>query len=151
MPARVFISYDHDDANQVNGFRSLGQNPNHPLEFQDRSLAEPVRDKADRIIRYPPTDPRAEPVRRAIRERFDQCSRLVVLIGDDTHSSAWVDWEIEEFHRRKTALGYDASRRIRGMRLKGSRGGGPAALRGRSMPTLEWNPTELDRWLDTPV
>ncbi len=150
MTARIFISYDHSDANQVNGFKGLLANPNHKLDGHDRSLPEPVRDKQGQIIRFPPTDPRSEPVRKAIRELFDQASRLVVLIGDDTHSSEWVDWEIKEFYRRKEGLG-DASKRIRGMRLKGSRGGEPAALNGRARPTLTWDPDAIDRWFDEPV
>lgn len=55
MPPKVFISYDHDDANQVNGFRGLAANPNHPLELVDGSLPEPVRNRAGQIIRYLPT------------------------------------------------------------------------------------------------
>ncbi len=110
-----------------------------------------VRDKAGRVIRYAPDDPRAEAVRQAIRARFDLCSRLVVLVGDDTHSSAWVEWEIAEFCRRKQAQGGDPSRRICAMRLKNSRGGGPRALLGRSSFTMDWDLAQLDRWLALPV
>jgi hypothetical protein len=147
MPAKVFISYDHDDAAQVNGFRGLAANPNHPLELVDGSLAEAVVDGAGKVIRYVPMDPRSEPVRLQIRACFDQCSRMVVLIGDDTHSSMWVDWEIEDFYRRKQLVSSDPSRRIIGMRLKGCRGGGPRALRGRSAGTIAWDLAAFDRWL----
>lgn len=146
MPVRIFLSFDHGDADQVNGLRGLLENPNHDLTGDDRSLEEPVTDESGQPILLLPTDPRAEPVRKKIRELFDQASRMVVLIGQNTHSSLWVNWEIDEFHRRKSA------RRIYAMRLKGSRAGAPPALaRVGAGPVHEWDPDALARCLDTPV
>ena len=88
-------------------------------------------------IKVRPSDPRAAPVKTELRQRFERCSRLVVLIGSDTHSSEWVEWEIEEFCRMKNKPGQDAKARVRGMRLKQSRGGGPAALSGRALATID--------------
>ena len=51
MTARIFISFDHDDNAQVNGFRGLINNPNHPLDAYDRSLTEPVVDERGRPIK----------------------------------------------------------------------------------------------------
>lgn len=148
MPANIFISYDHDDAAQVGGFKGLIKNPNHALDPHDHSLPEAVKDpKTGKPIKVPPSDPRAAPVKEEILRRFENCSRLVVLIGDDTHSSLWVDWEIKEFHKLKDKPEQKASRRIRGMRLKDSNGGDPPALKGRSTPTMEWDPKALDAWL----
>ena len=31
MPTNVFVSYDHDDQNQVNGFKAIKYNPNSLL------------------------------------------------------------------------------------------------------------------------
>lgn len=151
MPANVFVSYDHDDQNQVNGFKSLVSNPNHPLDFHDRSLKEPVGDRSGRPLKYPPSDPRSQPVRDEIRKKFDSASRLVVLIGDDTYRSDWVKWEVDTFYRMKDRLPGQTWKRIRGMRLKGSKNAGtPAALmNGRSTMPLDWDPAALDRWLDT--
>jgi hypothetical protein len=42
MAANVFVSYDHDDQEQVGAFTLLKNNPNHPLDFQDHSLKDPV-------------------------------------------------------------------------------------------------------------
>jgi len=153
MTARIFISFDHDDAAQVNGFRGLIANPNHPLDAHDRSLREPVLDQWGNPIKVPPSDPRAAPVKREIKDRLEACSRLVVLVGDDTHSSLWVDWEIRVFHDMKYSTSGDRTwKRIRAMRLKGSRGGLPAALlNGRSTKELDWDPDALDRWLDEPI
>jgi hypothetical protein len=94
MASNVFVSFDHDDQRQVGGFKLLKNNPNHPLEFQDHSLKDAVRERSGKPIKYPPSNPRSKPVLDAILAKFDCASKLVVLIGDDTHASAWVDWEI---------------------------------------------------------
>ncbi len=153
MTATIFISFDHDDNAQVNGFRGLIENPNHPLDAHDRSLREPVRDARGNPIKVRPGDPRAEPIKRELRSRFDRCSRLVVLVGDNTHSSEWVDWEIRTFYEMKYPLSGDRTwKRIRGMWLKGATGGLPAALQnGKSTRALAWDPTALDRWFDEPI
>ena len=33
MSKNVFISYDHGDVSQVNGFKLLNNNPDHVLDF----------------------------------------------------------------------------------------------------------------------
>ncbi len=150
MPTNAFISYDHDDQNQVNGFKAIKSNPNHPLDFHDHSLKEPVVDKAGRPIKWPPSDPRSQKVRDEIKAKFDRASKLVVLIGDQTHQSEWVDWEIRTFYDlKKTVSGENTWKRIRGMKLKGSENSAlPTALYDRSVKHLQWDPEALDRWLD---
>lgn len=154
MAANIFVSFDHDDQQQVSGFRLLKNNPNHPLEFQDHSLKDAVRDRSGKPIKYPPSDSRSKPVRDAITVKFDRASKLVVLIGDDTHNSEWVDWEINMFHEMKQKVSKENTwKRIRGMTLKGSEQAAiPSALyNGRSTQWLEWNPDALDKWLDVGV
>jgi hypothetical protein len=75
---------------------------------------------------------------------------LVVLIGDDTNKSAWVDWEIKTFHEmKKKVSGENTWKRICGMTLKGSeRAITPVALRDKSTKVLPWDPEALDKWLD---
>lgn len=150
MAAKVFVSYDHDDQKQVAGFKLLKNNPNHPLEFRDHSLKEPVRDRLGKPIKFPPSDPRSKPVRDEILGRFANCSKLVVLIGLDTHTSEWVAWEIDNFFRVKKPLsGENTWKRIRGMRLKGAeQATAPSALAGQATKTMAWEPEVLDKWLD---
>jgi hypothetical protein len=150
MPTNVFVSYDHDDQLQVNGFKALKHNPNHPLDFHDHSLKEPVRDSSGRVIRYGPNDHRSKPVRDEIRSKFENASRLVVLIGERTHASEWVRWEIETFYEMKRPVSGDKTwKRIRGMTLKGVVNPKlPGALLRRSTPALPWEPDALDKWLD---
>src|SRR5690348_15009022 len=103
MASNVFVSFDHDDQKQVGGLKLLKNNPAHPLDFRDHSLKEPVLDRGGRPIKYPPGDPRSKSVRDEITRKFERASKLVVLIGDETSTSAWVDWEINTFYKMKHA------------------------------------------------
>ena len=150
MAANVFVSYDHDDQNQVAGFEGLKKNPKHPLDFRNHSLKDPVTDGSGKPIKYPPSDPRSKPVRDEIEKKFANASKLVVLIGDDTHESEWVEWEINSFFKMKKVLsGANTWKRIRGMTLKGSdKATIPNALGKQSTEYLTWDPEALDKWLD---
>lgn len=151
MAANVFVSFDHDDQKQVGGFKLLKNNPDHPLDFHDHSLKEPVTDRSGKPIKYPPSDPRSEPVRNEILKKFNKCSKLVVLIGDDTHKSEWVEWEINSFFKMKKDLSGDNTwKRIRGMKLKDCDNATMpnALMNGRSTKEMTWDPEALDKWLD---
>jgi hypothetical protein len=76
---------------------------------------------------------------------------LVVLIGDETHKSEWVDWEIKKFYEIKEKVSREKTwKRIRGMTLKGSDHATipNALMNGRSTQWLAWNADTLDKWLD---
>jgi hypothetical protein len=150
MAANVFVSYDHDDQQQVGAFKLLKHNPNHPLDFQDHSLKTAVVGPSGKPLTYPPSDARSKPVRDAIEKRFARASKLVVLIGGDTYKSDWVSWEINTFYTMKEELSGDKTwKRIRGMKLNGADDAAvPAALGGRSTQVLTWDPEKLDKWLD---
>ena len=146
----IFISFDHNDAMQVNGFKLIKSNSKHPLAFRDHSLKEPVTNRYGKPIIYSPSDARSAPVRREIISKFENSSKLVVLIGSSTYDSEWVDWEIKRFFSMKLKLsGSNTWKRIRGMRLKGTIYATiPAALGRRSTKALNWDPKILDSWLD---
>lgn len=146
----IFISFDHSDAMQVNGFKLIKSNSKHPLAFRDHSLKEPVTNKYGKPIIYSPIDDKSSPVRREIISKFENSSKLVVLIGSNTYDSEWVDWEIKRFFSMKLKLpGSNTWKRIRGMRLKGNiYATTPAALGERSTQVMNWDPKMLDNWLD---
>ena len=151
MPSNIFISFDHNDQKQVGGFKSIKTNPTHPLDFRDHSLKEPVTDRSGRPITYAPSDPRSKPVRDEIKKKFENASKLVVLIGQETHKSEWVEWEIDTFIQMKEPIsGSKTWQRIRGMKLKGCENAlmPNALMNGRSTKELTWDPEALDNWID---
>ncbi|HEX9897065.1 MAG TPA: TIR domain-containing protein [Dehalococcoidales bacterium] len=150
MATNVFVSFDHDDADQVNGFTSLIKNPNHPLDFHDHSLKEPVRDWTGKIIKYPPDDARSKPIRDEIIDKFQRASKLVVLVGQNTWQSDWVQWEVDAFYEMKSRLPGETWKRIRGMRLKGCDNARipDVLLNGRSTMYMSWDPDAIDKWIE---
>jgi len=81
---RVFISFDHDDRQQINGLRLLNANDNFDIEFYDESLQTAVKSENKTYVRG------------VIREKIKRASVTVCMIGTNTHASEWVDWELEE-------------------------------------------------------
>jgi AMMECR1 domain-containing protein len=80
----VFISFQNEDKQEVELLRGQAKNENSELEFNDFSLRVPFNSE------------RGEYIRQGIRERIRQASVTVVYVGDTTHTSDWVDWEVRE-------------------------------------------------------
>lgn len=81
---RVFLSFRSEDRNQVNGLRLLAANDRFDIEFYDESVTRAI-DSSD------PTY-----IRRVIREKISRTSVTVCLVSALTHTSEWVQWELEE-------------------------------------------------------
>lgn len=88
----VFISFDHDDLNEVNLLRGQAKNDKVDLQFDDHSVKEPYDSK------------NADYIKRQIREKIDRCSVTAVYLTDKTASSRWVNWEIEESIKREKGV-----------------------------------------------
>lgn len=120
---RVFLSFHAEDLRQVSGFRLMVRNPNVDLTLFEPSAGQPVFSE------------QATYVRRRIRELIRESEVLVCLIGNGTAWRDWVDWEIgvaEELHKG-----------LCGVRLKGSHGRTPPALRELRAPIAGWDVREI--------
>lgn len=84
----VFISFSHDDMDEVNLFRGQAKNENTKLQFDDHS----VKEAYDSV--------NADYIKRQIREKIDHASVTVVYLTDNSATSKWVHWEIEESLKR---------------------------------------------------
>lgn len=90
----VFISFDHEDLDDVNLLRGQAKNEKLDLQFDDHSVKEPYESE------------NADYIKRSIREKIDRCSVTMVYLTDKTASSKWVNWEIEEsLSRGKGVIG----------------------------------------------
>lgn len=84
----VFISFDHEDLDEVNLLRGQAKNGKLDLQFDDHSVKEPYDSNS------------AEYIKRNIREKLDRCSVTLVYLTEKTANSKWVNWEIEESLKR---------------------------------------------------
>lgn len=145
----LFTSFTEKDREQLESFRALAKNPNHKLKFRDRSMQEAVTDKAGKPLPYPPNDHRGDAVREAVRKLFDKSTRLVVLVGETTHKSQWVNWEIRTFFDQKKKLRGTTQRRLIAMRLSGHKKDKlPKAVLELGIHAINWNPDAFADWLD---
>ena len=123
---RIFISFDHDDTQQVNGFLGLRQ-ISDGLEFYNHKL--------DRRIMS--TD--SNYIKRVIREDYIKpASVTVVLIGNRTAQSDWVKWEVKESLRQGKGL--------LGIRLKDSYGAIPEGIPKNAVGS--WSPEKFLSWIE---
>ena len=127
MPKRrIFISFDHDDTGQVNGFLGLREIIDG-VEFFNHKL--------DRRINS--TD--GNYVGRVIREDYIKpASVTVVLIGNRTAQSEWVKWEVAESLRQ--------GKGILGIRLKGTNGPIPHGVPANAVG--DWQPDKFAGWIE---
>lgn len=123
---RIFISFDHDDTDKVNGFLGL-RNIMEGFEFYNHKLDHRIKSN----------DP--EYMARVIREEYIKpASVAVVLIGNRTAYSDWVKWEIDECIRQ--------GKGIVGIRLPGTNGPVPAGVSNDAVGS--WNPDKFSAWIE---
>ncbi len=84
MARRVFLSFVEEDLSLVNLFRAQAKAQNNLLEFSDHS------------VRVPYNSSNADYIRRQIREKISKVSVTICLLGYYTHTSDWVEWEIDK-------------------------------------------------------
>lgn len=149
MAINLFISFAGEDIEQLESFRALAKNPQHRLKFRDRSQLEPVLDKRGNTVRQPPRLPTSKPIREQIHRLLDKSTRLVILVGESTHESDWVDWEIRTFYDKKKKHPGNTAKRLIAMRLKGHKKAKlPKAVLDLGIRAINWNPEAFSEWLD---
>jgi len=122
---RVFLSFKVEDKNLVDLLRGQAKNENSDLDFIDFSLRVPFNSK------------NAEYIKKGIRERIKSSSLSIILIGENTYKSEWVDWEIRETIR----LG----KKVFGVKLKDDPNITiPSSLIKNKIEILPWNHEKIN-------
>lgn len=85
---RVFISFRAEDRSKVNGLRLLNANDSFDIEFYDESVRKEIQSQNN------------DYVRRKIREKINRTSLTLCMVSAETHTSEWVDWELEESYAK---------------------------------------------------
>jgi len=122
----VFISHHHADDNKVDQLTDL--------------LNKTGSDVRNSSVRMKPANQRRmdegrvkdETIRRLLRMKISWASTVVVLIGKDTHTRPWVDWEITQAAKQ--------GKRIVGVYAYGGTDAEkPAALERYGSAVVAWN------------
>jgi len=123
---RIFISFDHDDTHQVNGFLGL-RNIMDGFEFYNHKLDHRIKSNDTNYVCH------------IIRDEYIQpASVIVVLIGNKTAQSEWVKWEIAE--------GLKQGKGILGIRLQGTFGQIPKGIPQNAVGG--WQPEKFPCWIE---
>jgi len=90
----VFISHHHADDAAVDKLTSLLSR--HGYDIRNSSIrAKPANQQRLEQGLVP-----RKVIERLLRRKISWASKVVVLIGKETHSREWVDWEIQEANKQ---------------------------------------------------
>lgn len=90
----IFISHHHADDAEVDKLISLLSRSGHDVRNSS------IRAKPANQRRLEQKRVKDETIRRLLRMKISWAGTVVVLIGKDTHSRPWVNWEIEQANKQ---------------------------------------------------
>lgn len=122
----IFISHHHADDAEVDNLTSL-------LSWNGYDIRNSsIRAKPANQQRLKQGLVKDETIRRLLRMKISWAGTVVVLIGKDTHSRPWVNWEIEQANKQ--------GKRIVGVYVRGgTEADKPAALEKYASAIVGWN------------
>jgi hypothetical protein len=122
----IFISHHHADDSEVDNLTSLLSRGSY--DIRNSSIrAKPANQR--RLEQGMVSD---ETIRRLLRMKISWAGTVVVLIGKETHSRPWVDWEIRQANQQ--------NKRIVGVYVRGgTEADKPEALEEYASAIVGWN------------
>jgi hypothetical protein len=125
----AFLSFVVEDLTLVNLFRGQARSQRNDLTFDDYSVKQP----------FDSTD--GDYIRTQIRAKIRSASLLICLIGTQTASSRWVDWEIDfAGQERKRLLGVRLYNGTKGERT-------PSTLTRHGGVVKNWDLGDIIAWI----
>jgi MTH538 TIR-like domain (DUF1863) len=94
----LFISHHHEDDGEVSKLTKLLSGRGYDIRNSSIRAKPANQEKLDKGKIRP------EVIQRLLRMKISWASTCVVLIGKDTHSRPWVNWEIEQAHRQNKPI-----------------------------------------------
>lgn len=127
----LFVSHKGEDEAKIESFKKLMEKRGY--DFRDSSIkeSEPNRAHNEEYIKN-----------NYLAPSIKWAGTVVVLIGNNTHKSDWVNWEIEYAYRQ--------GKRIIGVYLPGETGAQlPQALKDIGDSCVSWNADKIDEVIKT--
>jgi len=91
----IFISHHHADDSEVDNLTSLLSRSNYDVRNSSIRAFKPANQR--RLEQGLVSD---EVIRRLLRRKISWAGTVVVLIGKNTHTREWVNWEIEQANKQ---------------------------------------------------
>lgn len=85
----VFVSHHHKDDSSVDGLTAMVAGKGY--QFRNSS----IRVKPENKVRIEKDRVSEHTIKRLLRMKMRWASQVIVIIGKETHSRKWVNWEIE--------------------------------------------------------
>jgi hypothetical protein len=131
----VFISHHHDDDAEVTKLTSLLSKSGYDIRNSSVRLKPANQRRWDRKL------VKDETIRRLLRMKISWAGSVVVLIGKETHTRPWVDWEIEQANKQ--------GKRIVGVYVQGGKEADkPPALEKYASAIVGWNADNIIAAID---
>ncbi len=127
----IFISFKDNASDDREGFEGLLQNPNANLNHTPVSAREDYR-KQGKIA-----------VKSYLTDLIMDSDALVCLVGQDTHSSWWVNFELQVASSLRIGLV--------ALRIPDTTGGRPQLLKSKGIPETEWDRDEITRAINNAI
>lgn len=89
----VFVSHHHKDDASVDGLTSMVAGKGYTLRNSS------IRVKPENQSRLDQNKVSDRTIERLLRSKMRWASQVIVVIGKETHSRPWVNWEIKAAHR----------------------------------------------------
>src|SRR5262245_19270347 len=126
----IFISHHHADDAEVDKLTDLLTRRGNDIRNSS------IRAKPANQARLDRGEVKDETIRRLLRMKISWASTVVVLIGEETHTRPWVDWEINEAKRQ--------GKRIVGVFVRGGTDAHkPTALERYASSIVGWNSARI--------
>jgi hypothetical protein len=90
----IFISHHHKDDEQVTKMKKLLNDKGYDVRNSSIRAKPANQEKLNRGL------VKEETIRRLLRMKISWAKAVVVLIGKDTHTRPWVDWEIKQAQKQ---------------------------------------------------
>ncbi|MGB7217813.1 MAG: TIR domain-containing protein [Vicinamibacterales bacterium] len=131
----IFISHHHADDAEVSKLTELLSRRGHDVRNSS------IRAKPANQRRLERGEVKDETIRRLLRMKISWSSSVLVLVGKETHSRPWVNWEIEEANRQ--------GKRIVGLYTRGGTEADlPPALEEYASTIVGWNTDSIIAAID---
>lgn len=116
---KVFLSYKWEDKIFTDGLRGTFLNPNNEYRHVPSIEREDYRKKS------------IEAKKSYLRGLITDCQALICVIGQNTHSSEWVAYELE--------VATSQDKKIVPIRIRDTTGGAPKLIRERNLEIISWD------------